>query len=354
MQNINSTPQIEIFPDREEKKLIRKKYTKVALVILINIILFNFVLRWIFKASVLIFSGTSLEEYEIINPTLFSYMSFVIPIVSQVIAITIGIILIKPNIKSLFNFNGFSFSTLVKIAIVGIAVQTATSFVVVFAEYIMNLFDMSFSTPQIFPYNEPLHYSIFLYFYVCILGPIIEEFFYRGLLLQGLRKYNERFAIIITSLIFGLMHQNFNQFVLAVTFGIVLSSVTLKSGSIFPAMFAHIIVNTSGVLTQVIAQSLDPSFMEKAMKALENPMDYGGFTPKTMVFTAINGVLRMSILIAGIVIIIVAIVKKGNFRKPIRAGINRGFPILFTSPLWYVVFVAYIYLCFIEPITFIK
>ncbi len=136
MQNIDSTPKIELFPDKEEKKLIRKKYAKAAIVILINIVLFNFVLLGGFKASVGLFSGYSFDEYRSINPTLYSYMGVIIPILSQVISITIGIFLIKPNLKSLFNFNGFSFSTLVKIAVVGIAVQTAASFVVTFADYI--------------------------------------------------------------------------------------------------------------------------------------------------------------------------------------------------------------------------
>ncbi len=350
MQNIVSTPQIELYPDREEKKLIRKKYAKVALVIIINIILFNYVLRWGFKAGVNLFTGYSFEDYELVNPVLYSYARIIIPIVSQIVAITVGIFLVKPNLKSLFNFNGFSFTTLIKIAIVGISVQTATSFVVVFVNFIMGLFGVTYNVEPIFTFNEPYQYTLFLYFYVCILGPIIEEVFYRGLLLQGLRKYNERFAIIITSLIFGLMHQNFNQFVLAATFGIVLSAVTLKSGSIFPAIFAHIIVNTSGVLTQVIAQHFDPSFMEKATSAIENPLDYGRFSPESMAFLVLNSVVRFGLLAAGIVIIIVALIKKGNFRKPIKAGINRGFPILFTSPLWYIIFAVYIYFCFIQPI----
>ena len=54
----------------------------------------------------------------------------------------------------------------------------------------------------------------------------------------GLKK-----AVILSGLMFGLIHLNINQFFYATIIGMVLAVVTLYSRSIFPAMIIHFMNN---------------------------------------------------------------------------------------------------------------
>ncbi|MCM1062388.1 MAG: CPBP family intramembrane metalloprotease, partial [Eubacterium sp.] len=83
--------------------------------------------------------------------------------------------------------------------------------------------------------------------YQCIIAPVTEEFFFRGALLRLFSKSNQRFAVFITAVFFGLAHRNLNQFILAFFTGIFLAHITLKHCSIIPSIIVHIFVNTLSV-----------------------------------------------------------------------------------------------------------
>ncbi len=80
--------------------------------------------------------------------------------------------------------------------------------------------------------------------YTCIIAPITEELFFRGMLLKTFSKANQRFAIFATALFFGLAHGNIPQFLLAFTLGIMLAVITMKHSSIIPAIVVHMFINT--------------------------------------------------------------------------------------------------------------
>lgn len=80
--------------------------------------------------------------------------------------------------------------------------------------------------------------------YGCIIAPITEELFYRGMMLRVLSKANQRFAVFATAMYFGIAHGNVAQFVLGFLAGIFLAHITLKHGSIIPAVIVHMFINT--------------------------------------------------------------------------------------------------------------
>lgn len=94
--------------------------------------------------------------------------------------------------------------------------------------------------------------GIIMLIYSCIIAPITEELFFRGMLLRVLSRANQRFAIFATAVFFGLGHANLPQFVLAFLMGIFLGHITMKHGSIIPAVIVHIFINgMSEVLTRI-------------------------------------------------------------------------------------------------------
>ena len=79
-----------------------------------------------------------------------------------------------------------------------------------------------------------------------ILSPIIEEMMFRGVMLNKLRRYGDKVAIITTAILFGLFHANFSQFFYAVALGMIFAYVALKTGTIKYSIIIHIVVNIMG------------------------------------------------------------------------------------------------------------
>lgn len=86
--------------------------------------------------------------------------------------------------------------------------------------------------------------SISMVLYSVIIAPICEEVLYRGVLLRSLEKYGKWFAIIISALVFGLMHVNAVQLPVAFIIGLIFGYLSLKY-SIGLTIILHILNNLS-------------------------------------------------------------------------------------------------------------
>ena len=80
----------------------------------------------------------------------------------------------------------------------------------------------------------------------CVIAPVCEECLFRGLLLNRLRPYGERFAVWASALCFGLFHGNFSQFFYACAIGVLFAGVVLKTGRLRQAMLLHALINFVG------------------------------------------------------------------------------------------------------------
>lgn len=91
--------------------------------------------------------------------------------------------------------------------------------------------------------DYPLALSLLL---GCVIAPVCEEYLFRGLLLNRLRPYGERFAVWASALCFGLFHGNFSQFFYACAIGVLFAGVVLKTGRLRQAMLLHALINFVG------------------------------------------------------------------------------------------------------------
>ena len=75
-----------------------------------------------------------------------------------------------------------------------------------------------------------------------------EELALRGFALSILLRHGDMFAVISSAVIFGFMHANFDQIVFAFFVGLVLGFITVKTGSIWPAVTVHFLNNLNSVV----------------------------------------------------------------------------------------------------------
>jgi len=87
-----------------------------------------------------------------------------------------------------------------------------------------------------------------------ILAPIVEELMLRGLTLnKALSRTNTITAILISSIIFGILHMNVIQGIFAFLIGIPLALVFIKTKSIIPCILCHLANNLIAVFQMDIS-----------------------------------------------------------------------------------------------------
>lgn len=351
---------VPVRPDKAEKKQIRRQYIRTGIVILLNIFLFNIVLLGSVYLIGGIYAGDisslaamkqGFAKFAADYPALRVAISFILPIISETVSIIVGIKLLKIDLRKLFTFNGFTGGEVVRGATESLGLQMTAGYIALAVGAILRIFNLESKMTSLTVVESSLGVTFFMYFYACLLGPVLEEILYRGIILQGLKTYNRRMAVFVSALIFGLMHQNYQQFILGFLLGLLLGTLTINSGSLIPSAIIHIIVNTFASLCSVMMMYVD---YDSFMQAQNGVTDMTGFSAQFMILTVITFLIRGALLLAAIVLLIMGIVKKRAAAKPSIAGKTRGWPILAQSWVWYVILVLYLYLTFVEPMTFIK
>lgn len=93
----------------------------------------------------------------------------------------------------------------------------------------------------------------------CIIFPIFEEILFRGIILVILVKEGlliDKYAILVSALLFSIMHFQYFGFskktiryaVFAFIGGYFFSKIVLSAKSILPAIFLHMVFNTSAII----------------------------------------------------------------------------------------------------------
>ncbi len=95
---------------------------------------------------------------------------------------------------------------------------------------------------------------------IAIVPALLEETVIRGIVMQPLRKYGDKYAIIASALLFAVMHGNMVQIPYTVIGGILLGYLTISTGSLWPSIIMHFINN----LYSVIVVSVNDNISEIA------------------------------------------------------------------------------------------
>jgi membrane protease YdiL (CAAX protease family) len=81
---------------------------------------------------------------------------------------------------------------------------------------------------------------------VVVGSPLVEELFFRGLLLRSLaRRFGPAWGVALSALAFGAVHAQPLQFLGLVAFGVVLGLLAQRSGRLGPALVAHAAFNAA-------------------------------------------------------------------------------------------------------------
>ena len=153
---------------------------------------------------------------------------------------------LKINYKTDENFDVLTYS---KFVVMTLGATWLTSIVL---SYIMELLSgvIIFETSE-YLVKYDLITNIVLCISTIIVAPITEELLFRGIILGKLKQYGNVFAIVVVSILFGLLHGNLPQTIPAFVTSLFLCQLTLKSNSIVPTISIHMINNVVAHLEDI-------------------------------------------------------------------------------------------------------
>lgn len=123
--------------------------------------------------------------------------------------------------------------------------------------------------------------------FTVLCAPVFEEILFRKLICDKVIKYGEGCAVMLSGLIFGLFHMNFNQFFYAFFLGSFFAFVYVKTGNLKYTILLHMAINFFGSVLGGILLQLDQT------------------KPSTVIFSAVFSLCVFGMAIAGIVTLIV-------------------------------------------------
>ncbi|MBK5223742.1 MAG: CPBP family intramembrane metalloprotease [Acidimicrobiia bacterium] len=95
---------------------------------------------------------------------------------------------------------------------------------------------------------------VVLVFVVAVGAPVVEELFFRGLLLRSLeRRFGTLVGVLGSSAVFGAVHFQLLQLPALIAFGLVAGWLTVRSGRLGPAIWAHVGFNLVTVVALLVA-----------------------------------------------------------------------------------------------------
>lgn len=214
----------------------------------------------------------------------------------------------------------------------GIALCVVANVVASYLMAFMNAFGIPEPAMPELMENTPVSFWMNMLVFA-VLPAILEEMVFRGYLLQSLRPYGDRTALLVSSLLFALMHGNVLQVPFAFIVGLVLGYVVIETNNFWLAVCIHFANNAMSNILQYLQLPMKSALEKNRMT--------------TLVFAALA--------IVGFVVLIVlrARRKLGMPLKENRDGVSTGsqFAALCTSPAFLVSFILFILLILLNVAT---
>lgn len=193
------------------------------------------------------------------------------PFVLQIIQIAISTIMFTLPFIFVYSLSGYKVAELVALSkpekgvflpltLMGVGFCSFANIAVSIAGSIFEGFGVNYSVDRA-DHPKGILGFIITFISTAIVPPLVEEFGCRGFILGSLRKFGDGFAIIVSSLIFGLIHGNFEQIPFAFLVGVILGFATVKSGSIWIAVVIHAVNNGISVLADFLQRIVDVEYI---------------------------------------------------------------------------------------------
>lgn len=174
-------------------------------------------------------------------------------LIANISAFAIGISAVKAfKAKSIFKKSRLGAGTIALAAFAALGIQAASMFLQQIMTMITGVTGMDPEQSSMMSMSGDTFLNIVMLLYFVIIAPVTEELLCRGFVMNVLSPVNRTFALIASSILFGLMHGNFNQMFNGFLLGLILGYIALKSGSVLSSIILHMILNANAMFCSYV------------------------------------------------------------------------------------------------------
>lgn len=244
----------DIIPDNEEKRRIRKGYSNIGFaliahqVIMYGIFIIIGLMGLMPEEAVYTEEGLYLVGF---REALFSYGA---PALSCVIVFFLFNALSGFKSRLLFQTKNITGQAVLTCIALCLFAQQASLLIGMGVNGVLSAFGFRVSFFD-FEMSDDVYTFAFDLLTTVIIAPVAEELLFRGVILRSSSKISQKFGIVFSSVVFGLMHSNPNQAALGFCVGFFLAYFTIKTGSIITAMIAHSAVNLNASIPGILERA---------------------------------------------------------------------------------------------------
>jgi membrane protease YdiL (CAAX protease family) len=163
-------------------------------------------------------------------------------------------LIFKFKLKDALPFNRKNKDNIFLLVIAGYSICTISNFAVSLLNSNLSLFNYE-NTTNVNLGADTLQDKILYFICIAIVPAITEEFCFRGVMLNYLRPYGDGFAILVSSIFFGLMHGNFVQIPFAFIVGLVCGYLVVHTNSMLPSILLHLLNNGTSIILDIVSNS---------------------------------------------------------------------------------------------------
>lgn len=173
---------------------------------------------------------------------------YVLPLV-EISAIFLPVVfyflITKVNYKKVLRLNSIKLKHIPALIILGISSQFVGGFLNTMAVYILQFFG-NVPTQEI---PAPVNVTELMYalIAIAIIPAVFEELLTRGIIMRGYEGFGIKWGIIISSILFGIMHYDVINFIFPIFLGLILGYVVYRTNSIYSGMIIHFVNNALAV-----------------------------------------------------------------------------------------------------------
>lgn len=139
----------------------------------------------------------------------------------------------------------------------GLACCIAGSYVTsILSSLVENLFGITFTMPESDMVIDSVPMFLLTALGTAVVPACVEEFAIRGVVMQPLRKYGDKFAIVMSAVVFALMHGNMVQIPFAFIAGLAIGYAVVVTGSMWTGVLIHFLNNLASVIMQTAVDNL--------------------------------------------------------------------------------------------------
>jgi hypothetical protein len=118
----------------------------------------------------------------------------------------------------------------------------AGSLIMLLINFIFSPVGFEISTPSV-DSGSGFISGLLTFLTLVVAAPLFEETFFRGCILNTLRRYGDWFALAVSSIIFGMMHMNLSQSIITGFMGLAFGYCYIKTGKLSTSIALHALNN---------------------------------------------------------------------------------------------------------------